>query len=100
MYGQTVIHYMAVLPVAFPVTTAITATTATTATGFSTDLLTVIIPVITSSATVSISLRKPLKNRPIDSIIWHLRCSHPGKETLENMVKRATKNEIEALTTL
>ncbi len=98
MYGQTVIHYKAATPAAFPATTATkanTATTATTATGLPTDPPAVVTPVTAPPATVPISSRKPLKNRPTDGMTWHLRCSHPSKEALESMVKRATKDKIE-----
>ncbi len=115
MYGQTVIHYKAATSTAFTAIIATTATTATkattattatiatmatTATGLSTDPPVVVTPVMAPSVAVSISLKKSLKHRPIDGMTWHLRCGHLGKEALENMVKRATKDEIEAPTTL
>src|SRR6266566_3259497 len=109
MYGQTVIHYKAATPAAFPVTTvikattaitAITATKATTATGLPTNPPAVVTSVTAPSAAVSISSRKPLKNRLTDGMTWYLRCGHLGKEALENMVKRTTGDEIEASTTL
>jgi len=33
-------------------------------------------------------------------MIWHLRCNHLSKETFKNIIKRITKDEIEAFTTL
>ena len=113
---------MAVLLAAFPATTATTATTAITATmvttvttattattatmaitaiiGPPTDPSTVVTSVTALSAAVLISLKKPLKNKPTDNITWHLRCSYLSKKAFENMVKRATEDKIEALTTL
>ncbi len=102
MYGQTVIHYKAVIPTVFPATTVIKAIkviTATTAiiiiiviitiitTGLLTNAPTVVTFVIISLITVSISSRKPLKNKPTDNMIWYLRCGHPSKETFKSMIK-------------
>src|SRR6266566_406647 len=112
MYGQTVIHYKAATPAAFPantattattattVITAITTTTATTATGPPTDSPAVVTSVTAPFVAVPISLRKPLKNKLINGMIWHFHCGHPGKEAFESMVKRAIGDEIEASTTL
>ncbi len=82
------------------VTTTTIATTATTVTGLPTDPSTDVTSVTAPFAAVPISLRKPLKNRPTDGMIWYLRCSHLGKEALESMVKRAIGDEIEAFTIL
>ena len=89
MYGQTVIHYKAATPAAFPATTAtkattantattattattvitaITTTTATTATGPPTDSPAVVTSVTAPLAAVFISSKKPLKNRPTDDM--------------------------------
>ncbi len=96
-FGQTVIHYKAVVPVAF---TATTATTTTTTTTVKTDPSTAVTPVTAPPATVPIFSRKPRKHKPTDDMTWHLRCGHPGKKALESMVKRAIGDEIEALITL
>ncbi len=115
MYGQTVIHYKAVLSTVFPaiivitvikvttvtiVITVITAITVTMATGFSIDLLTVITSIIALFAAVLISLRKPLKNRSTDGMIWYFCCSYLSKEVFESMVKWVIRDEIEVLITL
>jgi len=41
-----------------------------------------------------------LKNKLTNGMTWHLHYNHLGKEALKSMVKQATKDEIEAPTTL